>query len=134
NPTVSIALMRDKLRPAPVPTDADLDRLVAQLDADAFEDRQKALAELERFGPNAVAGLKVRLKRSPTLEVRKRLLQFLEKYDGPNPHQLRCVRAVAVLEAMNTDEARALLAKLAEGPPNDVLTREAQAASRRIRA
>jgi WD40 repeat protein len=92
NSTETIALMREKLRPAPVPTDADLDRLVEQLDADAFADRQKAFAELERFGPNAVAGVKVRLKRSPTLEVRKRLLQLLEKYDGPNPHQLRCVR------------------------------------------
>jgi WD40 repeat protein len=127
----SVALMREKLRPAPVPTDAELDRWIGQLDADAFADRQKALAELERFGPNAVAGVKVRLKRLPTLEVRKRLLLFLDKYDGPNPHQLRCVRAVAVLEAMHTAEARALLAKLAKGPPDDALTREAQAASRR---
>jgi hypothetical protein len=90
------------------------------------------MAELERFGPNVVAGVKVRLKQSPPLEVRKRLLLFLEQYDGPNPHQLRCVRAVAALVAMNTVEARALLAKLAKGPPNDVLTREAQAASRRV--
>ncbi len=131
SPTDAVALLRDKLRPAPVPTDADLDRLVGQLDADTFTERQKAFAELERFGPNAVAGVKVRLKQSPPLEVRKRLLLFLEQYDGPNPHQLRCVRAVAALEAMNTVEARTLLAELAKGPPNDVLTREAQAASRR---
>ncbi len=130
NPTEAVALLREKLRPAPIPTDADLDRLIAQLDADAFADRQKAVAELERFGPNAVAGVKVRLKQSPPLEVRKRLLLFLEQYDGPNPHQLRCIRAVAALESMNTVEARALLAKLAKGPPNDMLTREAQATSR----
>jgi RNA polymerase sigma factor (sigma-70 family) len=131
HPTEAVALLREKLRPAPVPTDADLDRLIGQLDADAFEDRQKALAELERFGPNAVAGVKVRLKQSLPLEVRKRLLQFLEKNDGPNPHQLRCIRAVAVLETINTAETRNLLAKLAKGPPDDVLTREAQAAKRR---
>ncbi len=131
NPKEAIALLCEKLRPAPIPTDADLDRLVGQLDADAFADRQKALAELERFGPNAVAGVKIRLKQSPPLEVRKRLLLFLEQYDGPNPHQLRCVRTVAALEAINTVEARALLARLANGPPNDVLTREAQGASRR---
>jgi RNA polymerase sigma factor (sigma-70 family) len=131
-PKEAIALLREKLHPAPIPTDVELDRLVEQLDADAFADRQKAVAELERFGPNAVAGVKVRLKQSPPLEVRKRLLLFLEKYDGPNPHQLRCIRAVAVLEAMNTAEARALLAKLTKGPPNDVLTHEAQTASHRL--
>ena len=131
NPPETIVLLREKLRPAPVPTDADLDRLIGQLDAEAFADRQKALAELERFGPTAVDGVKARLQRLPTLEVRKRLLLFLDKYEGPNPHQLRCVRAVAVLEAMNTIEARTLLAKLAKGPSNDALTREAQTATRR---
>jgi RNA polymerase sigma factor (sigma-70 family) len=133
NPREAIVLLREKLRPAPVPTDAELDRLIAQFDAAAFADRQKAWEEMERFGPNAVDGIKARLKRLPTLEVRKRLLLFLDKYDGPNPHQLRCVRAVAVLEAIHTPEARALLAKLTKGPPNDALTREAQAASRRAR-
>ena len=132
NSTEAIALLREKLRPAPVPTDAALDRLVEQLDADAFADRQKALTDLERFGPNAVAGIKARLKQSPPLEVRKRLLLFLEKYDGPNPHQLRCIRAVAVLEVMNSSEARAFLVKLTNGPPNDVLTREAKAALQRL--
>jgi hypothetical protein len=38
---------------------------------------------------------------------------------------------VAVLEAMNTAEAQALLAELAKGPADDLLTREARAASRR---
>ena len=53
---------------------------------------------------------------------------FLERYDGPNPspYQLRCVRGVAVLEAINTAEARALLAELAKGPADDLLTREAR--------
>jgi RNA polymerase sigma factor (sigma-70 family) len=131
NPREAIALLRKQLRAAPVPTDADLDRLVGQLDADSFAERQKAMAELERFGPNAVAGVKARLKQSPPLEVRKRLLLFLEKHDGPNPHQFRCARAVAALEAIEAPEARALLAELAKGPSTDVLTREAQAAIRR---
>ena len=94
-------------------------------------DRQRALAELERFGPNAVAGVKARLARTPTLEVRKRLLLFLDKYDGPNPYHLRCVRGVATLEAIGTADARALLAQLAKGPADDLLTREARAVTRR---
>jgi hypothetical protein len=131
-PAEAAALLQVKLRPAGVPTDADLDRIVKQLDAKPFSDRQKALAELERFGPNAVAGVKARLDRVPSLEVRQRLTQFLDKYEGPNPYQLRCVRGVAVLEAMGTADARALLAALAKGPADDLLTREAQAAIKRI--
>ena len=66
-------------------------------------------------------------------QVRRRLGEFLERYDGPNPspYRLRCVRGVAVLEVMKTGDARALLAELAKGPADDLLTREARAASRR---
>jgi WD40 repeat protein len=131
-PAESVRLLRANLRPASVPTDAQLDRLVAGLDADAFADRQKALAELERFGPNALAGIKARLDGVASPEVRKRLIQFLDRYDGPNPYQLRCVRGVAALEAIGTADARALLAELATGPQYDVLTREARAATDRL--
>ena len=133
SPTEAVRLLKAKLRPAPVPTEAELDRIVAQLGADSFAEREKASAELERFGPNAVAGARERLGRSPAPEVRRRLGAFLERYDGPNPspYRLRCVRGVAVLEVMKTGDARALLAELAKGPADDLLTREARAASRR---
>jgi hypothetical protein len=133
-PTEAIALLRARLRPAPVPTAADLDRLFRQLDSEKYDERQKASAELETFGPNAVAGVKARLERAPSLELRKRLDRFLEGNGGsgpPSPYLLRCVRGVAVLEAIATPEARALLAELAKGPANDPLTREARAANRR---
>jgi hypothetical protein len=132
-PAEAVPLLREKLRPAAVPTDADLDRLVGQLDAAAFADREKAAAELERFGPNAVSRVKDRLGRATSAEVRKRLTGFLDQYAGPHPspYDLRCVRGVAVLEAAGMAEARGLLAELAKGPADDVLTREARAAGRR---
>jgi RNA polymerase sigma factor (sigma-70 family) len=134
SPGEAVPLLRAKLQPAPVPTDADLDRLVKQLDAESFDEREKAMAELERFGPNALAGVKARLERKPSLELRNRLTRFLDKYSGPNPYQLRCVRGVATLEAVGTADAKAFLAELARGPADDVLTREAQATSRRLGA
>ena len=78
------------------------------------------------------AGAKARLGRSPPAEVRRRLRGFLERYDGPHPspYQLRCVRGVALLGATGTADARALLAELAKGPADDLLTREARAARR----
>jgi WD40 repeat protein len=132
SPAEAVRLLRANLRPAPVPTDADLDRVVGQLAADAFADREKASAELERFGPNAVAGAKARLGRSPAPEARRRLRTFLERFDGPNPspYHLRCVRGVALLGAIGTADARALLSELARGPADDLLTREAIAARR----
>jgi RNA polymerase sigma factor (sigma-70 family) len=132
-PAEAVPLLREKLRPAVIPADADLDRVVGQLDAAAFADREKAAAELERFGPNAVAGVKDRLGRATSAEVRKRLTGFLDRYAGPHPspYELRCVRGVAVLEAAGTAEARGLLAELAKGPADDFLIREARAAGRR---
>jgi WD40 repeat protein len=132
-PAEAVRLLRARLRPAPVPTGAELDRVVGQLGAEAFADREKASAELERFGPNAVAGARERLGLSPAPEVRRRLRAFLERHDGPNPspYHLRCVRGVGALESVGTAEARALLAELTKGSADDPLTREARAASRR---
>ena len=65
--------------------------MVRLLDANAFADREKASAELERFGPNAVAGVKARLARVTSAEARRRLTWFLDRYDGlnPSPYHLR---------------------------------------------
>jgi hypothetical protein len=83
-----------------------------------------------------VPGVRARLARPPSAEVRARLVQFLDRHDGPEPSpcHLRCVRGVAALEAIGTADARALLAGLAKGPATDPLTREARAASRRLGA
>jgi hypothetical protein len=134
SPAEAVPLLKEKLRPAATPTDADLDRITTQLAAGEFADREKASAELELFGPNAVTGAKARLARASSPEVRDRLTRFLSRYDGPNvsPYDLRCVRGVAALETIGTTEARALLLELAKGRPDDVLTREASAAIRRM--
>lgn len=133
SPTDAVALLKTKLQPAPVPTNADLDRITTQLGADEPADREKASAELELFGPNAVAGAKVRLAQVESAEVRDRLTRFLTRYAGssPSPHELRCVRGVAALEEIGTAEAKDLLNQLSRGRADDVLTREAAAAHRR---
>jgi hypothetical protein len=127
-PAEALPLLRAKLRPAPVPTEVDLDRLIGQLEADPFAEREKASAELEQFGANAVAGVKDRLSRVASEEVRKRLTRFLERYDGPDPspYQVSCVRGVNVLEIIGTAEARQVLADLAKGAVDAPLTREAR--------
>jgi hypothetical protein len=133
-PAETVRLLRAKLRPAPVPTDADLDRIIGQLDAEAFADREKASAELEQFGPNAVAAIKGRMDSVTSAEIRKRLARFLKSYDGdePSPYDVRCVRGVAVLETIGSAESRSVLQELAKGPIDGPLAREAQAALQRL--
>lgn len=132
-PAEAVPLLKAKLRPAPVPTNADFDRLAVKLGADEAADREDASAELERYGPNAMAWAKARLAVTDSPEVRDRLRRFLARYDGPNlsPYELRCVRGIAALEAMGTPEARELLRELAKVKA-DTLTREALAALERL--
>ena len=133
DPAKAIPLLRKRLRPAPDASDADVDALIARLDADTFAEREKASADLERLGPNAVPRVEARVAKGVSAEARGRLRRFLSRYAGsnPSPHHLRCVRGVAVVEAIGTDTARALLAEWAKGPKDDALTREAGAAMQR---
>ncbi len=132
-PANALTLLKERLHPAAVPTDADLDRVVAQLAASDFTDREKASAELERYGANAVAGSKSRLAGVNSPEARVRLTRFLSRFGAdPSPYTLRSARGVAVLEAISTPEAKGFLAELARGKIDDVLTREASAAFRRV--
>jgi hypothetical protein len=134
-PGPAVALLRRHLRPV---TTADLKAArgrIAELDSESFAVREKASAELERFGPAAVPLLEQALREGPAPEAKRRLTQLLEKLD-PLPasgEPLRAWRALAVLERAATTEARRLLAELAGGEPDVWLTREAKAALQRLR-
>lgn len=134
HPADGIKLFREKLRHAITLTEAEMDRVIAELGADEFADRGKAQAELERCGLNGVVQVKARLKGISSPEVRNYVTRFLARYDGPypTPYDVRSVRGVAALEAMDQPEARELLTELAKGKAEDILTREASAANKRL--
>jgi WD40 repeat protein len=130
----AIILLRERLKPARQPDDATLDRLVADLDSQSFAVRNRATAELDRLGYAVVPGVLTRWEQVKSLELRRRLGQFLDKYDRgvPPPEALRQQRAVEVLEHLATPAARALLRDLAGGAPAVRLTQDAAAALRRL--
>ncbi len=134
SPASAIALLKEKLRPCPVPTEAELDALTARLGSSDFAEREKASADLDRLGPNAVAGVRARFGTAGSPEVRDRLTRFLAAHGSPraSAYELRCVRGVAALEAIGTPAARGVLTDLSRGSPTDPLTREAVAALRRV--
>jgi HEAT repeat protein len=96
--------------------------------------RERAALALARLGQEAEPVLRQALKERPTLELRLRVEHLLEALQAPvlKPGtELRSVRAVEALEQIGTVEARALLAKLAEGASAARLTREARTALQR---
>jgi hypothetical protein len=101
------------------------------LDAEAFEVRQRAAAELEKLGEAAAPAL-AKLRDGPASpEVRRRARSILEKLNY-SP-EIRSARAVAALEYSGTPEARRLLEGLAKDAAEPRLAAEARAALDRMK-
>jgi hypothetical protein len=110
--------------------------LVKQLDAPAFTDREAAEKELRGLGDPAIPDLRKALKGELSVEQRRRIEAVLHDANAhllPAGERLRAVRAVAVLERINSTDARKLLAEWANGLESARLTREAKAALARSR-
>lgn len=135
DPKTAVAVIRGGIKPAASsPTDATLDRLVVELDNDEFDIRDRAARELDKLGESAVAGMRLRLAKPLTLETHRRIAQFLFLHDPATitPGHLREIRAMEILEQLNSSESRTVLAELAKGAPNARLTRAAAAALARL--
>src|SRR5262249_8917937 len=83
-PDLAVALLRRELKPVPaLPTDAELDRTFADLDSEDFAIREKASRRLVEWAELAVPGVRKRLARTESAEVRKRAQNFLGRFDAP---------------------------------------------------
>jgi RNA polymerase sigma factor (sigma-70 family) len=134
-PQQAVPFLRERLRPVAPLTAADrarFDRLLADLDSDAFTAREKAAAELEERGAAVEPLLHRALAGGPAPEVRRRLEKLVGNLDAQSPNRLRELRAVEALEYAGWAEAKRLLAELAGGAPEAWLTREAQASLERL--
>jgi WD40 repeat protein len=133
-PQQSLPLLQDRVRPVPPLEPAHLRRLIADLDHDRFEVREKATKELKALDERAVPALQKVLTDAPSAEVRRRAEGVLERRGGPvtSPKKLQMLRAVTVLEAVGTPEARQLLARQASGDPAALVTVRAKAALERL--
>lgn len=132
-PEPTVALLREKLKPEPAPDLSQVDRWVAELGHARFAVRDKATRSLAalggRIGPNLVAAL----QSSPSPEARRRLDGLLQTLrDGISVKQLRPLRAIEVLERINTPAARRVLETYAKQTGEDDLKREAEDALKRM--
>src|SRR5262249_12043139 len=113
-----------------------LAQLIAGLDSNQFDARQRASKELEKLGELAAAACRKTLEQKPSAEVRRRLEALLKKQKDEKwnlgADRLRMVRAIEVLEHMVTAEAKQVLASLAKGAAEARLTQEARASLERL--
>lgn len=130
-PEQAVPLLRNLVKPVPKgPTDVELDHLFEKLDNDDFAIRDKASGDLAAFGEPAVPGVRKRLVKGVSLELRLRVLTFLDQFDHNelSPERLSQLRAVELLEGIGTPAAKKLLSELAHGAPGVPLTLDATAA------
>jgi hypothetical protein len=125
------SLMTAQAKPAGV----DMSRLIADLDSDSFDVREKAQTALLRAGARASRSVEATLKGAPPLEQRRRLQLILDSIrDQPIPaEQLLASRGVLVLEQIGTPKVWDFLRELAKGDGDSYFTREARFALQRRR-
>lgn len=130
----ALPFLKDKLNAVSLFDPKRMAQLIRDLDSNRFAARQQAIAELEQLGVQAEAALHKVLDGKPSLEVRRRVEDLLQRIGSPNlgPEQLRVVRAVEVLELAGTPEALAILETFAKPEPPSFLTLEARAALKRL--
>jgi hypothetical protein len=91
---------------------------------------------LEQLGDLALSAMCARLKDDPPLETKRRLEELIAKNEtaAPLPDIVRLLRAIEVLEQVNTAESRQILASLAEGADPHRVTTAARAALKGLRS
>jgi len=133
-PNQAVPFLKERLKPVIAPDPRELAQLIVDLDDAGFATRQKAAAELERLGELAEPALRKALDNRPSLELRRRLEQLIEKLRLPTRtgDELRNQRALETLEALGTAEARQVIERLARGAGRARLTRAAADAAHRL--
>ncbi len=99
---------------------------IKDLDHDSFAVRDKATRELASLGDLVRAPLRQALAANPPLETRRRLQQLLDEMNQLQPAQLRCLRAIDVLERIGTPGSVAILERLTQGNPESRVTTESR--------
>jgi WD40 repeat protein len=114
-------------------TDVQLARLLKDLDAPAFTDREAASKALAALGRTAERGLRETIRTSPSLEARRRAEELLTRFENRySADELRALRMVQACERSDAPDARVLLRRWAGGSPGALLTEDAKAALARL--
>jgi RNA polymerase sigma factor (sigma-70 family) len=132
----AVGFLGKHVQPVIVPDARQVAKLIADLDSDDFQVREKATKELERHSDGVAGACRKALADRPSLEQRRRLEKLLDRQAAeaqqPSAERVRLVRALEVLELAGTGRARELLVALAKGAPGAWLTEQAKATVERL--
>jgi hypothetical protein len=132
SPQQAVKLLGQRLRYVPSASPAQLDRLVADLDSSNLEVRKRAFRQLAALQRAAEPALRDALTRRPTLELRKRVNELLDRLSLLGPDRWRQLRIIELMEYLRTAEARGVLRQMADGKSGALETEDAKAALRRL--
>jgi hypothetical protein len=136
SPKEAVPFVQKQLKPTAAPDAKQIAKWIADLDAEAFQEREDATEALVRAGKAAEEAVKKALANKPSAEAKQRLEFIVSKMSGtlgPNMEEVRATRAVEVLEKIGTPEARQVLEEVAKGAEGH-LTAEARSALARLKA
>jgi dipeptidyl aminopeptidase/acylaminoacyl peptidase len=132
-PARAVAFLKEHLSPARAVPPEEIRKLVADLGSAKFATREEAFRRLTLLGPAVESALREAAENSADLEAQRRAQAVLKTLGPPlEVRTRRAVCAIGVLEWIGTHEARAVLERLAGGPPTAVETRAARAALGRL--
>jgi WD40 repeat protein len=136
-PKQSIPFLKEKLGDYQPPDAKRIDQLLKDLQNEIPPECDQAYQELLEIGDTPEKPLRQALKQAPSDVLRKRLEKLLENNETGTPvllpgKRLQVLRAMAVLELLATDDAKAILQSLAKGNPKDPVMREAKAVLSRL--
>jgi hypothetical protein len=134
----AVPFLRERLRRVAVPK-VDAERvavLLRDLDARTYAVRQKAFAELAKYGEVVEAPLRKFVAGKPSNEAERRANQLLDRLKEPGltPDATRCMEALELLEWLGSDAARRTLEEVARDGLIRRLRTEADDAVRRLAA
>jgi hypothetical protein len=132
DPRAAVRVLQSGLETAS-PDVAALEACVRDLDDDRFVVRERAAERLRMAGKWALPLLQRALGKENSAEKEQRLRKLLAELQSAATREgIRGIRAVEVLEHIGTREASSLLERVATGPPDAELTRQAKSSLRRL--
>jgi WD40 repeat protein len=129
-----VQFIREKVTPVPPEREETVRKILGALDSAVVQERDKAVERLRVFAWSFEPALRKELQGEISLEKSKRLKEVLrsERSKVPDADALRNSRIISILEALDSKGSRSALEVLSTGAPSSRLTREAQAALRRL--
>lgn len=135
NPAATVKLIQSRLQPKPAAEIAEADGWIRDLDVRNFETRFRSRSKLRRDGWSILPLLRRAVDETESVHIHKELNKLIRDIltDKPAEEYSAQVRAINLLEMIDSPESRALLRQLSEGPKDATITANAKAALERLK-